>query len=317
MTGGLPSEGYPPGPVVSLERMGEPDRFTTLAAQLAANLMPLCGVPNPDKGDGVTRLLSLSEINLSTISQGSPSSIKVSQLVEGSHVIRNASLQRFGPLTVTACVLTGANYLLEPLAQAHEKALEQPIFDGLSLRMRVGMTACWAFQTFREQPGLFMLGGQAWRMQRTLMHDAIKPTPEPEPTKYSPPYPDTLAPLKKLRGLGDDVFFDLCRDASRKRGALSMATDVAGHAVPKVSVHPGDFTERFLRTVGLLPGPLERLSWPLVPDSSDMAVLTAAWAANDLTARTPAENELTPACQEANEVILSQIRQAGGLRIDL
>lgn len=311
-------EAYPPGPNVSLDQTAEPTKTISVPFQLAANLMPLCGIPNPARGDGETRALSLSELNLATVAQGAPSSVKKHELVENAHIIRNASLQRFGPNTVMASVLTGANYLFEPLAAAHERALNQPLFDGLSQRMSFGITACWAFQMFREQPGLFMTGGQAWRAQRTLIHDTLVPMREPEPNKFAPPQPDTFAPLRKLVGWGEDVFFDSCRDVTRERSTLVMATDlVSGHTVPKIYAHPGDFTERFLRSIGMMPGPRERLSAPIVPESSDMAVLTAAWAANDLTARAPHENELAPACREANEEIRFRVTQLVGMRISL
>lgn len=311
MASGPSAENYPPGPAVSLEHAGEPTKTTVVGAHLAANLMPLCGVPNPSMGDGVTRTLSLSEINIATVRQGAPSSIKEDKLVKSAHVIHNASLQRFGPLTIAATVLTGANYVFEPLAEAHDSALEQSLFDGLSQRIRVGMTACWAFQTFSEQPQLFMTGGQAWRVQRTLIHDNLVPAAKSAPNKFAPSHPDTFAPLRKLTEWGEDigdVFFDSCRDLVQTKGALVMTTDAeSGQTIPKVKAHPGDFTERFLRTIGMWPSPRERLLTPLMPEGTDRAILSAAWAANDLTSRIPPENELAPACRAANEEILSRL----------
>ncbi len=306
---GSPIDAYPPGPTVSLQRMEEARQGTIGPSHIAANIMPLAGVENPTKGDGQTRSLKFSELTVNAILHGVPGKVKKEALVPTAHSIFPAAISRFGPNTLAAAVLTGANYLFNPIVANNRRILDHAPFRTLSPNIRLGIAACLSFQMFREQPNLFVLGGQAWRMQQTLLNNNLGAPPlVPQKHPY-PARPSSFAPSKPLEELGG-TFFDLCLETAQEAGALIDVGKGERHVVPKVIAHPGEFTERFLKQSGRFPEAGEGFSMPspLSIDLFDQSSLMAFWAGNDLTARANPESQSIGSFRALNEELAGRMR---------
>lgn len=266
-----------------------------LPARIAGNLLPLCGVQNPTKGDGRTRYLAFPELAVTTIRRGAPTQIPDESLViDPGDIIPTATVGRCNPDTLAAAVLAGANYVFAPIAEANVGVLKSPTFQELSPRMRLGVAAGLTFQAFREQPGLFAAAAQAAHIQDAKVNGNLWDLPKTS-APLDPHYPRTPTAFNMLDvfkstawnlELGRlslaDVFVENCLDVARKPGAIILPSD-PDHVVPKVIAHPGDFARLFLNDVARFPPEREWLTEPLRPDAPDYATLMATWLANDFS----------------------------------
>lgn len=213
-----------------------------------------------------------------------------------SATISTGTLSRYSPDILAAAVLTGANYLFVPIAQANADALRSPVFKDLSPRMRLGIAAGLSFQAFREQPHLFATAMQAAHIQDAKVNGNLRvwnlpKTSVPKDPRY-PRLPTEFNMLDVFKSsswnfdLGRlslaNVFTENCLSTARKPGATILSNS-RHHVVPKVIAHPGEFVREFLDNASQQPPERERLAEPLRPDSSDYATLMAAWIANDIS----------------------------------
>lgn len=169
-------------------------RSEIVPARLARKLAPLFGVPWEQGPFGRrTWVCDYNKITLSEIARGAPSPQRgrVAQaradVPSGWEVldrvavagpgglpneIANATLNRFGPDTKAAVVLTGANRLLDPVADAVRVALRLLVAaDGspLPARLRLAAWASLLLEAFRSQPALVAAAIRARTIQRELL----------------------------------------------------------------------------------------------------------------------------------------------------
>jgi hypothetical protein len=171
------------------------NRAEVAAARLARKIAPLFGVPWPGGPFGNRTWVSdYSKITLSEIARGAPLPTRAEaarlgapgqdgwRLVErigvaGKHAtlpneIANATLNRFGPDTRAAVVLTAVNRLLDPVRDAAQTALAL-LVDGsgtaLPPRLRLAAWAGLVVETFRSQPALVAAGIHARAIQNELV----------------------------------------------------------------------------------------------------------------------------------------------------
>lgn len=180
-------------------------RSEVVPARLAQNVAPLFGVPWPDGPFGQRTWVSdFSRITLSEVARGAPLPTRTQtrehppesettwQLVDRiaiagrrsslPHEIANATLNRFGPDTRAAVLLTAANRLLTPVTTAIDEALGLlTTADGRPLPLELGLAA-WAglvLETFRSQPALVAAAIRARAIQRELVDPWNLPLVEP------------------------------------------------------------------------------------------------------------------------------------------
>lgn len=170
-------------------------RSEIVPARLARKLAPLFGVPW-ERGPFGSRtwVCDYNKITLSEIARGAPlptrsQAQQARAVVHGEwalvdrfavarpggslpNEIANATLNRFGPDTKAAVVLTGANRLLDPVTRAVEVAvgcLEAADGSALPTRLRLAAWAALLLEAFRSQPALVAAGIRARAIQRELL----------------------------------------------------------------------------------------------------------------------------------------------------
>lgn len=162
-------------------------RSGVVPARLARKVGPLFGVAWPDGPFGSRTWVSdYGRITLSEIARGAPLPARgqasaadgddtfVSRFAGPAHQlpneIANATLNRFGPDTKAAVVLTAANELLGPVRDAITSVPELVDVDGLPAHPALRLVA-WAglvVEAFRSQPALVAAGIRARAIQRPL-----------------------------------------------------------------------------------------------------------------------------------------------------
>lgn len=167
-------------------------RAEIVPARLARKVAPLFGVPWEDGPFGEAAWVSsFVDITLTEIARGAPLPVRsraagldtregwalVDRIgippVAGSlpNEIANATLNRFGPDTKAAVVLTAVNRLLDPLRDALDETIPLlvdtagvPLAPGLQLAGWAGVLV----EVFRSQPALLLAGIYARAIQRPL-----------------------------------------------------------------------------------------------------------------------------------------------------
>ncbi|MGH4021474.1 MAG: hypothetical protein ACRDT0_20035 [Pseudonocardiaceae bacterium] len=170
-------------------------RSEIVPARLARKLAPLFGVPWEHGPFGSqTWVCDYNKITLSEIARGAPlpsrgQATEARAALPGAwaivdriavtgtggslpNEIPNATLNRFGPDTKAAVVLTAANRLLAPVACAVESAMGLLVAaDGSALpaRLRLAAWAALLLEAFRTQPALLAAAIRARTIQRELL----------------------------------------------------------------------------------------------------------------------------------------------------
>ncbi len=171
------------------------NRAEVAAARLARKIAPLFGVPWPEGPfGGRTWVCDYAKITLSEIARGAPlptreQAARIDRptgdgwtVVERIGVagrdaalpneIANATLNRFGPDTRAAVVLTAVNRLLAPAREAVDTALGL-LVDGqgapLPIRLRLAAWAGLVIEVFRSQPALVAASVHARAIQQELV----------------------------------------------------------------------------------------------------------------------------------------------------
>ena len=186
-------------------------RAAVVPARLARKVGPLFGVPWPDGPFGaLTWVSDYGRITLTEIARGAPlparaQAATLSGPAEGWEVVQrrgvaapggslpyeiaNTTLNRFGPDTKAAVVLTAVNRLLDPVHDGVARAVAHLVDDaGLPLAPALRLTG-WAalvVEVFRSQPALVAAGIRARAVQRQLCVAWELPLA-----------PDTAAPLTR------------------------------------------------------------------------------------------------------------------------
>ena len=172
-------------------------RSEIVPARLARKVAPLFGVPWPDGPFGHrTWVCDYNKVTLSEIARGAPLPSRgqvawakdavtcgwavvdrIGVNAPGAtlpNVIPNATLNRFGPDTKAAVLLTAANRLLEPVTAAVRTAvgaLAAASGGPLPRRARVTAWAALVIEVFRTQPALVAAAIRARTVQRELLVD--------------------------------------------------------------------------------------------------------------------------------------------------
>jgi hypothetical protein len=173
-------------------------RAEIVPARLARKIAPLFGIPWTQGPFGTrTWVCDYNKITLSEIARGAPMPTRKQAAAMGSaaeaeewtivdrvaltraggslpNEIPNATLNRFGPDTKAAVVLTAANRLLSPVASAVESAMKV-VGTGLPTRLRVAAWAALLLEAFRTQPALMAAAIRARTIQRELLVDWYLP----------------------------------------------------------------------------------------------------------------------------------------------
>lgn len=170
-------------------------RSELVPARLARKVAPLFGVPWERNPFGSTTwLCDFNTITLSEIARGAPSPTRTETarlrgttfdrkwvfhnraVVPGSepslpNEIVNATMNRFGPDTKSAVLLTAANALFEPVVEAMNEVI--PLLRGTSGELHPALrVTAWAtvvIEAFRSQPALVTAACKARSIQRTLL----------------------------------------------------------------------------------------------------------------------------------------------------
>lgn len=176
-------------------------RVEIVPARLAGKVAPLFGVCSVSSPYGLTWVCDYSKLTLSEIARGAPGPTRAEAARWGGQVrpggwrvvdravvthrrpgaakpeplreeIANATLNRFGPDTKAAVILTAANTLLEPVTRAIVDALAflaeaQP--PTVPVRLVVASWAALVLEAFRSQPALFAAALQARAIQRAAL----------------------------------------------------------------------------------------------------------------------------------------------------
>lgn len=234
-------------------------RSEVVPARLARKVAPLFGVPWPESPLGATTWVTdFTRVTLSEIARGAPlpTRAQAKPLAAGvgdegwaivdrvgvaaekaslPNEIANATLNRFGPDTKAAVVLTAVNQLLEPLSAAIQESIPLLVDDAgapLPAGLRLAGWACAVVEVFRSQPALFAAGIRARAIQRPLTAVwtvPVAPSAVDEPlTRCEISAPWTTAAPVQPRDL------DLV-DASF--GCLGLLPEAASSRVPGESLH--------------------------------------------------------------------------------
>ncbi|HEX5495687.1 MAG TPA: hypothetical protein VFX70_14040 [Mycobacteriales bacterium] len=176
-------------------------RVEIVPARLAGKVAPLFGICPASSPYGLTWVCDYSKLTLSEIARGAPGPTRAEAARWGGQVppggwrvvdravvthrrpgaakpeplrgeIANATLNRFGPDTKAAVILTAANTLLEPVTRAIVDALAfladvQP--PTVPVRLVVAGWAALVLEAFRSQPALFAAALQARAIQRAAL----------------------------------------------------------------------------------------------------------------------------------------------------
>jgi hypothetical protein len=162
-------------------------RSEVVAARLARKVAPLFGVPWAGSPFDMTWVCDYTTVTLSEIARGAPQAARADHprsdapwTLTGRAVattgrlpneIAAATLNRFGPDTKAAVVLTAVNLLFEPVTAAITQAvtvLDRECGD-LPTRLRLAGWAAMVLEAFRSQPALFVAGIQARAIQRAAL----------------------------------------------------------------------------------------------------------------------------------------------------
>jgi hypothetical protein len=175
-------------------------RTDVVPARLARKLAGLFGIRWAGNPFPLTWVCDYSALTVSEIARGAPARPGLPPPVEAasapwtvvdravvSHGLRgarpaplpneiaNATLNRFGPDTKAALVLTGANVLMAPVTNAIRNALsflrQQAALAELPAAAQVGAWATLILAAYRSQPALVAAGLQARRVQRANLTD--------------------------------------------------------------------------------------------------------------------------------------------------
>lgn len=164
-----------------------PDTVEPAIDRLATHVGMLFGIPRPGHALGtISWLSSLESLTISEVGRGAPIASKFEQRYAGMHATRpgpyiinravfgdipgriaGATLDRYGPDTLAACVLAGANRLLEPRAQDMRSLAESATDYSPSDRLHA--FGALVFSIMRPQPYLI---GNALRA-RNIQQDAM------------------------------------------------------------------------------------------------------------------------------------------------
>ena len=152
-------------------------RSDQTAARLARKVGPLFGVSwSEAPGGHGSWVCDYARVTLSEIMRGAPTPARRPSdlpahdrgVPDGliANPIANVTAARFGPDTKAAFVLTGANTLLSPIADALVEAFaECPMEDP---RVLLAVYAYMVMEVFRSEPGLILAAAQAVAAQRAL-----------------------------------------------------------------------------------------------------------------------------------------------------
>lgn len=172
---------------------GATRRSELVPTRLAHNVAPLFGIPWPDGPfGGHTWLCDFTRITISEIARGAPlpargeAAKRRKQPFAGAWVVQdravvaapgatlpneivNPTINRFGPDTKSAIVLTAVNVLLGPVTEAMLTAL--PLLAStedaqLPARLRLAAWAAAVIEVFRSQPALLTAAAKARAIQR-------------------------------------------------------------------------------------------------------------------------------------------------------
>ncbi|MCK2243622.1 MULTISPECIES: hypothetical protein [unclassified Crossiella] len=241
-------------------------RSEIVPARLARKLAPLFGVPWTRGPFGArTWVCDYNKLTLSEIARGAPMpGRRADTAVDGEadwaivdrvavtrpggalpNEIPNATLNRFGPDTKAAVVLTAANRLLDPVADAIEAALALLVAaDGTPLpaRLRVVAWAALVLEAFRTQPALVAAAIRARTIQRELL------------VEWQLPLAESIAALPLTRSEVGRPQPETGGDAEvRNGGGASGASASGGSASGGSASRPRelDLADRTVRGLGL------------------------------------------------------------------
>jgi hypothetical protein len=299
-------------------------RSEIVPARLARKLAPLFGIAWNDGPFGSrTWICDYNRISLTEIARGAPMpgrghrpdaadpaspwwlDERAAVTAPGGSLpneIPNATLNRFGPDTKAAVVLTGANRLLAPVRDAVVSALGLlTAADGLPLpaHLRVAAWAALLLEAFRSQPALVAAAIRARTVQRELLVEwelpsapsaAVLPltrseigAPRRETGSRSRPdqleVADSTATLLGVRApeeLVDRLLRQLIAVGTRQSsGHLWLSERAPGQLVVEALVPPTELVDRFVRDVVAVPGnDTTEPVLPAVPAVADLAGLS-------------------------------------------
>lgn len=297
-------------------------RSEIVPARLARKLAPLFGVVWQDGPFGTqTWVCDYNKITLSEIARGAPLPSRgqgarwraapgewaiIDRVAVGPlpNEIPNATLNRFGPDTKAAVVLTAANRLLAPVARAVDAALGLLIAaDGsaLPVRLRLAAWAALLLEVFRTQPALLAAAIRARTIQRELLVEWHLPLadflaelpltrcevggPHPDARSGSASRPRELDVADRtVRGLGvtaaDEVVDRLLRQlmavgTRQSSSHLWLSERAAEELVVEALVPPTELVSRYVDQLGHLldDGPAGRELLPRVPPAAELSAL--------------------------------------------
>jgi hypothetical protein len=171
---------------------GEFPRAEVVPVRLARKVAPLFGVPWVDQPFDCTWVCDFATVTLAEIARGAPLPRRSEQATsplgrsgspgwhrEGrairSHdgaalpgTVANATLNRYGPDTKAAVVLTAANRLLQDATGAVAAVAAQLAQTGVHPQVRLAAWAGLVLEVYRGQPALVVAAIQARSVQRSL-----------------------------------------------------------------------------------------------------------------------------------------------------
>jgi hypothetical protein len=167
---------------------GEFPRSEIVPVRLARHVAPLFGVRWAHNPYDRTWVCDFTALTLSEIARGVP--LPVGEEVappDANQVVpvANATLNRFGPHTKSAVVLTAANRLLTDATDAVTTVCRDLSRQSLPRSLRLAIWAGLVLEVFRAQPALVVAAVQARSVQRSLTaqwgdHVARDPSITPE-----------------------------------------------------------------------------------------------------------------------------------------
>ena len=179
----------------------EVPRSDVVAVRIARKVAPLFGVTWEQNPLGCTWVCDFGSITLAEIARGAPYPPRDVQLPEKPRArngavfrdgqypewrpagrgiwtfqrastpsaIAHATLNRYGPDTKAAVVLTGANRLLQDVTAAVATVCGHMVKNGVGVEVRLAVWAGLVLEVFRGQPALVAAAIQARAIQRALM----------------------------------------------------------------------------------------------------------------------------------------------------
>ncbi|MDQ3150997.1 MAG: hypothetical protein M3R63_04495 [Actinomycetota bacterium] len=302
-------------------------RSEIVPARLARKLAPLFGVPWAQGPFGSrTWVCDYNKLTLSEIARGAPLpgrgqaaearaalsdawAIVDRIAVTGAggslpNEIPNATLNRFGPDTKAAVVLTAANRLLAPVACAVESAVGLlAAADGSALpaRLRLAAWAALLLEAFRTQPALLAAAIRARTIQRELLVEWYLPLagsiadlpltrcevggPHADAGGGTASRPRDLELADRtIRSLGvtapDEVVDRLLREliaigTRQSSSHLWLSERTPGQLVVEALVPPTELVSRYVAELTHLldDGPAEQEVLPHIPQAADLDAL--------------------------------------------